>query len=57
MSRVLGETFFNRGIIEFRPRATEQDAETASRYDFINIGVERGVDLFALALLMATFRD
>lgn len=40
-----------------RPRATEQEAETAKRYDFTIVGVERGVDLLALALLMPTLRD
>ena len=40
-----------------RPRATEQEAETARRYDFTIVEVERGVDLLALAELMATLRD
>lgn len=39
------------------PSATEQEAETANRYDFAIVGVERGVDLLALALLMPTLRD
>ena len=41
----------------FRPRATEHEADTARKYDFTIVEVERGVDLFALALLMATLRD
>lgn len=40
-----------------RPRATEQEAETARKYDFIRVEVGKGVDLLALALLMATLRD
>lgn len=39
------------------PSATEQEAEMANRYDFAIVGVERGVDLLALALLMPTLRD
>ena len=53
----VGDRRLRRGTVAFRPSATEQDAETAKRYDFIIVGVERGVDLLALALLMPTLRD
>lgn len=43
--------------MEFSPSATEQEADTAMKYDLIIPVVERGVDLFAFALLMATFKD
>ena len=52
-----GERRLSRGTIALRPRATEQEAETAKRYDLTIVGVERGVDLLALALLMPTLRD
>ena len=52
-----GERRLRRGTIALRPRATVQEAETAKRYDFTIVGVERGVDLLALALLMPTLRD
>ena len=52
-----GETRLRRGTMAFKPRATEQEAETARRYDFTIVEVERGVDLLALAELMATLRD
>ena len=48
---------FRRGTSALRPSATEHDAETARKYDWTNLEVERGVDLLALALLMATFND
>jgi hypothetical protein len=40
-----------------RPTATLQEALTARKYDWTRVLVERGVDLLALALLMATLRD
>lgn len=40
-----------------RPSATVQEADTARKYDFTIVEVEMGVDLFALALLIATLRD
>ena len=52
-----GERRLRRGTIALSPRATEHEAETAKRYDLIIVGVERGVDLLALALLMPTLRD
>lgn len=54
---VAGERRLSRGMRAFRPRATEQDAETASKYDLMIAEVDRGVDLLALALLMPTLRD
>ena len=53
----VGERRFNRGTTALSPSATEQDAETAKRYDFTIVDVERGVDLLALALLIPTLRD
>lgn len=41
----------------FSPSATEHEADTARRYDFARVEVDRGVDLFALALFIATLRD
>jgi hypothetical protein len=55
--RVLGFMFLRRGTRAFRPRATEHDAETAIKYDFAICDTERGVDLLALALLIATLSD
>jgi hypothetical protein len=55
--RVLGERRFKRGTREFRPTATEQDALTARQYDWAILPQERGLDLLAFALLMATLRD
>ena len=52
-----GERRLRRGTIALRPRATEHEAETAKRYDLTIVGVERGVDLLAFALLMPTLRD
>ena len=52
-----GESLFNLGTTALRPRATEHEAETASRYDWTSVDVDRGVDLLALALLIATLRD
>jgi hypothetical protein len=40
-----------------RPKATEQEAETATIYDCTIVEVDNGVDLLALELLMATLRD
>jgi hypothetical protein len=56
-SFVLGETRFSRGTMALRPSATEQEADTARKYDFAIVEADRGVDLFALALLMATLSD
>ena len=56
MILVLGETRFRRGTREFNPTATEQLAPTAKKYDFTNVEVLSGDDLFAFAELMATFR-
>ena len=53
----VGDRRLRRGTIALRPSATEQEAETAKRYDFAIVDVERGVDLLALALLMPTLRD
>lgn len=53
----VGDRRLRRGTIALRPRATEQEAETAKKYDFAIVDVERGVDLLALALLMPTLRD
>ena len=53
----VGERCFSLGTIALSPSATEQEAETANKYDFIMVGVDRGVDLLALALLMPTLRD
>ena len=55
--RVVGDILFNRGTNAFRPRATEHDAETASKYDLTIVAVDNGVDLFALDEFMATLRD
>lgn len=52
-----GDRRLSRGTIALSPRATEQEAETAKKYDLTIVGVERGVDLLALALLMPTLRD
>lgn len=57
INRVFGDRRVSRGTRELSPNATEHEAETARRYDLINAEVESGVDLFALALLMATLRD
>jgi len=54
---VAGLTRFNRGTRAFKPRATEQEAPTARKYDCVILETESGVDLLALALLMATLRD
>ena len=55
--RVPGDMRLMRGTSEFRARATEQEAETARKYDWMRVEVDREVDLLALALLMATLRD
>ena len=57
MVRVAGETRLRRGTSEFKPTATEQDAPTARKYDCAIFPYDRGDDLLALALLMATFSD
>lgn len=57
MRRVFGVMLLRRGTRAFRPTATEQEAETAMRYDLPICDKERGVDLFAFALLTATLRD
>ena len=54
---VAGDTLLKRGTIPFKPSATEHEAETARTYDWTIVAVERGVDLLALALLIATLRD
>lgn len=54
---VLGDSRFSLGTMAFNPRATEHDADTASRYDLTMVEVAMGVDLLAFALLMATFSD
>lgn len=53
----VGDRRLSRGTMALSPSATEQEAEMANRYDFAIVGVERGVDLLALALLMPTLRD
>jgi hypothetical protein len=55
--RVVGLRDLRRGTRALRPSATEQEAETARRYDWVSCEVDRGVDLLALALLMPTLRD
>jgi hypothetical protein len=57
ISFVEGETRFRRGTRALRPSATEQEAVTASKYDCAIWEVERGVDLLAFALLIATLSD
>ena len=57
VSFATGERRFRRDTRALRPRATVQEAETARKYDFTSVEVERGVDLLALALLIATLRD
>lgn len=52
-----GESLFKRGTTALRPSATEQEADTARKYDLTIVEVDIWVDLLALALLMATFRD
>jgi hypothetical protein len=54
---VAGLTRFKRGTRALRPRATEQEAPTARKYDCVILEMDKGVDLLALALLMATLRD
>jgi hypothetical protein len=54
---VAGLTRFNRGTRAFRPRATEQEAPTARKYDWVILEIDSGVDLLAFALLIATLRD
>lgn len=48
---------FSLGTRLFSPTATLQLAPTAKKYDLTITEVDRGVLLFALALLMATLRD
>jgi hypothetical protein len=48
---------FNLGTSALRPSATEQEAETASKYDCTRVDVDMGDDLFALELLIATLSD
>lgn len=55
--RVPGLTPFSLGTRALRPSATEQDAETARKYDCTRVEVDIGEDLFALELLIATLRD
>lgn len=57
MAFVPGLTRFSLGTRALRPSATEQDAPTASRYDCVIFETDRGVDLLALALLIATLSD
>ena len=54
---VPGLTRFNRGTRAFSPSATEQEAPTARKYDCVILETDSGVDLLALALLIATLRD
>ena len=54
---MLGDMALRRGTRALSPRATEQEAETARRYDWRIAEVERGVDLFAFEKFMATLRD
>ena len=53
----VGDRRLSRGTMALSPNATEQEADTATRYDFTIVGVDRGVDLLALALLIPTLRD
>ena len=55
--RVLGEMLLRRGTRALRPSATEQDAETATKYVFTRSEVVNGEDLLALAELIPTLRD
>ena len=55
--RAAGESRFRRGISAFNPRATLQEAPTASKYEVASSEVLSGLDLFALAELIATLRD
>lgn len=48
MMRVPGLMALSLGTRAFRPNATEQEAETASRYDFTRVEVDMFVDLLAL---------
>jgi len=57
INRVEGDTDFRRGTSAFRPSATVQEAPTARKYDFTIAEVDKGVDLFAFALLIATLSD
>lgn len=57
MVLVAGERRFKRGTRELRPRATVQEADMARKYDLTIVEVDKGVDLLALALLMATLSD
>jgi hypothetical protein len=52
-----GLTRFNRGTRALRPKATEQEAPTARKYDCVILETDNGVDLLAFALLIATLRD
>lgn len=54
---VAGLTFFSRGTRALSPSATEHDAPTARKYDCVIFETDRGVDLLAFALLIATLRD
>ena len=53
----VGDRRLSRGTIALSPSATEHEAETATRYDFTIVDVDKGVDLLALALLIPTLRD
>jgi len=57
VNRAEGESDFSRGTSAFRPSATPHEALTARKYDLTMAEVDSGVDLFALALLIATFSD
>ena len=54
---VVGETRLRRGTMALSPNATEQEAETASKYDWTIADVDSAVVLLAFALLIATLRD
>ena len=54
---VAGLTLFNRGTRALSPNATEHEAPTARKYDCVIFETDRGVDLLAFALLIATLRD
>ena len=54
---VAGVTFFNRGTRALSPKATEQEAPTARKYDCVIFETDRGVDLLEFALFIATLRD
>ena len=54
MVRVMGFRFFKRGTRAFKLRATEPATVVASKKDVLSSLLVKGVDLLALAELMAT---